>query len=315
MRIIVTGAGGFVGRALVRRLTAEHIIVALDRACDSLANIPGATLIEGDLTDEKVIAAAVGEGCDAVIHLATVPGGAAEQDPAAGWRVNIDGTAALVEAVCRARKAPRFFFASSIAVFGDPLPPAVDDDSPLRPRMLYGAHKAMMEQWLATMTRRGALDAASLRLPGILARPRAPSGMKSAFMSDLFHAARVREMFVAPVSPEATMWLMSRERIVQNLAHALTLGRGAVGEPFALTLPAVRCSFGALVGEVARQAGIGADFVRYAPDVALEAGFGRQPPLTTRHADRLGFTHDGTVEELVAAAFRGIEAEESEKHA
>ena len=80
------------------------------------------------------------------------------------------------------------------------------------PKMYYGAHKLMMEAWLATMTRRGAVHGLSLRLPGIVARPRAPSGMRSAFLSDLFHALRAAIADEMPVSAGATSWLLSRCR-------------------------------------------------------------------------------------------------------
>ncbi|MGZ8350244.1 MAG: NAD-dependent epimerase/dehydratase family protein, partial [Allosphingosinicella sp.] len=81
MRVLVTGAAGFVGRALVRTLAEAHEIVALDLDCRILDGIPNLTKVEGDLADPSVQARMVGSGCDALIHLATVPGGAAEQDP------------------------------------------------------------------------------------------------------------------------------------------------------------------------------------------------------------------------------------------
>ena len=165
----------------------------------------------------------------------------AEQDPALGWRVNVEGSALLLAAAERAGNRPRFIFASSIAALGTPLPGQVDDDTPLRPRMLYGAHKAMMEQWIATLTRRGSIHGISLRLPGIVARPPSPSGMKSAFLSDLFHAAAGGRALTLPVSAQATTWLMSRRRIVENLRHAIEL-TSKIGEPFAFTLPATSVS-------------------------------------------------------------------------
>ncbi len=94
-------------------------------------------------------------GCDAIVHLATVPGGAAESDPALAWRVNVDATRTLFDAAARASTPIRLVFASSIAVFGDHLPTPLDEDTPVAPSMLYGAHKAMMETWLATLGRRG----------------------------------------------------------------------------------------------------------------------------------------------------------------
>lgn len=297
MRILITGAGGFVGRALVTALRDSHDIVAVD---SRLGNIQG---IEGDITDPFVIATAIAGGCDAIVHLATVPGGAAESDPALAKAVNVDATMALIDAAAASGNQPKFVFASSIAVFGDPLPTVVDDDTPVAPRMFYGAHKAMMEAWIATQTRRAAIKGLSLRLPGIVARPRATSAMKSAFMSDVFHALRDGEELVVPVSPDATMWLMSVDCIACNIVHAL--GLDADGE--AITLPALRVSFGDLVAAIASRTGQDPELIRYQPDAALEAAFGRQPPLFTTKADCLGYTHDGTLQALVATALSTIE--------
>ena len=292
MRIVVTGAGGFVGQALIRALGGAHDIVALDTALRGGG---------GDITDPAVLAVTFADGCDAVVHLATVPGGAAEGDPALAKRVNVDATMALVEAAAAAGDSPRFVFASSIAVFGEPLPSAIDDATPLAPRLVYGAQKAMMEQWLATQTRRGAIDGVSLRLPGIVARPQAASGMKSAFMSDVFHALRADAQFTAPVSPGATMWLMSVGRVAANLVHALANGPHAP-----MTLPALRVRFADLVAEIARQTGRSTDLVSYHPDPALEAAFGHQPPLATPAADAAGFAHDGSLPALVASALASL---------
>lgn len=293
MRIVITGAGGFVGRELVRQLQG-HRLIGIDR------DLNGASGIEGDFTDPALLARAFEGGCDAVIHLATVPGGAAEADPAAGWRVNMEGAMALAEAA--AAHHARFLFASSIAVFGDPLPDRVTDDTPASPKMLYGAHKAMMEQWLATLTRRGQLSALSLRLPGVVARPRSESGMKSAFLSDLFHALKADEAVELPVTSEATVWLLSVERAAACFVHALgIMAEGAV------TLPAVRCTIRELVAAVAEAAGVDAGLAVYSPDHQLEAAFGRQPPLETARATALGFAADADLAALVRAAFAHLE--------
>ncbi|MEO5640670.1 MAG: NAD-dependent epimerase/dehydratase family protein [Sphingomicrobium sp.] len=304
MRIIVTGVGGFVGRALVERLVPVHEVVGIDTA-----PMPaGCRAVIGDLTDRAVLDAAFEGGCDAVVHLATVPGGAAEADPALARRINLDATFDLADGASAAG-CGRFLFASSIAVFGDPLPDHVDDDTPLAPRLLYGAHKAIAEAWLATLSRRGSLDALSLRLPGIVARPRGSATMKSAFMSDLFHALRAGERFTVPVSPGATMWLMSRARLVDNLVLALDLDAAQLPNDRAVTLPALRVSMASLVAEIAAQAGADAGLVDYAPDAALEAAFGAQPPLETPRADARGLIHDGSLAHLVANVLADLSTE------
>jgi nucleoside-diphosphate-sugar epimerase len=303
-RILITGAGGFVGQALVRVLAGSRSILATDRAgLDGLA-LPGVTCVPGEIDDHALVAGLTAEPLAAIIHLATIPGGAAEAEPALAARINVAAPLALFDAAAAHGNAPRLLFASSIAVFGDPLPAHVDDATPVRPMLRYGAHKAMLEEWIATLTRRGALRGLSLRLPGIIARPLAPSGMKSAFLSNLFHALKAGEPITLPVSADATCWLLSRRGLVTQLVAALDLSSDP--ETTRLNLPALRVRMGDLVAEVARQTGADPALAVHAPDPAIEAAFGAQPPLSTPAADALGLTHDGTLAALVAHALADL---------
>lgn len=301
MRIVVTGAGGFVGRRLVAMLD-DHDVVAVDNNASAIPDLVNVNQVVGDLCDAEVIEEAFSGGCDAVMHLATVPGGAAEENPELARQVNVDATMALSSKAAATGNRPRFVFASSIAVLGNPLPPRVDDSTPLAPTLLYGAHKAMMEQWLATLTRRGELDAISLRLSGVVARPRGPSGMKSAFLSDMFHALRAGEAFVVPVSSAATCWLTSVDCAADNFEHALRVVLADAPGSRTVTLPTLRVRIADLVAEIAAQTGTPANLVEYEPDAQLEAAFGALPSLSTPAADALGFVNDGDVQSLVDKA-------------
>lgn len=304
MRIVITGAGGFVGRALVAALeqTGRHQLLAVDSVTAPSPTCSSEEWLQGDISDPALIEQLFAKPCDALIHLATVPGGAAEENRALAQQVNIDATLVLLEAVLRTSTTPRVIFASSIAVYGELSEgPATDETAPA-PQMIYGAQKAMIETWIATLSRRREIEGLSLRLPGIIARPQAPAGMKSAFMSNLFHAALAGERFTSPVSADATMWLMSRPQIVENTVHALSLDIRKFPASGAVTLPPLRVSMSALVKAVARATGCAADFVTFAPDQVLEAGFGRLPEHQFSRATELGFKDDGSVEQLVANA-------------
>jgi nucleoside-diphosphate-sugar epimerase len=304
MPIVVTGAAGFVGRHLVTSLLADGAkVVALDVNTDALADHDNLRTLPGDIASADIREAAMRDGCDALVHLATVPGGAAEADPAASRRINIDAMYDLLLAARAANDCPQIVYASSIAVFGDPLPAGgVDDATPLAPKMVYGGHKAMMETAVSMMHHRGEITGVTVRLPGILARPKGPSGLKSAFMSDLFHALRAGEAFTCPVSDGATIWAQSVTRCVANLRHALTVDPALMPSTRVVTLPAQRITMGALAAEIAAQCGVSPSLVRYAPDAALEAGFGTQPALATPAADAAGFSHDGDLATLVRNA-------------
>jgi len=306
MKIVVTGAGGFVGRHLVQALLARgDDVVGIDTIAGGIP--AGAAAIAGDIADAGLQAEALSGGIDALVHLATVPGGAAEADPAASRRVNIDAMYDLVERAAAAGNCPRIVYASSIAVLGHPLPPAgVDDTTPLSPELIYGGHKAMMEVALAMLSNRKAIDAVTIRLPGILARPKGPSGMKSAFMSDLFHALKAGEAFTCPTTPEATIWAQSVAQCAHNFVHGVDCDSMNMPPTRAVTLPAQCVTMADLAAEIAGQCGCSADLVSWQPDAQLEAAFGAYPPLSTPAAENAGFADDGSISKLVSSALETL---------
>ncbi len=302
-RVIVTGAGGFVGKQLCQVLIEQtdwHLVLIDNVLSHLLLPDERVTLIEAGLQDEGVLDRAFASPCDTLFHLAAVPGGAAEQDPALSKTVNLDATLAMFERAAAQANCPRIVFSSTIAVLGAPMPEVVDDSCPIVPAMTYGTHKAMVELALADLSRRGLVDSVTVRLPGIVARPLAKNGLKTAFLSNVFHLLARNEPFVSPVSQQATTWLMSVQQCAQNLFHASTLDSALMPVSRVVTLPALRVVMGEFVTEIARQANVSLSLVSWEPDEGLEQGFGKQPPLYTPAADKAGFVHDADIAALVA---------------
>jgi threonine 3-dehydrogenase len=119
-----------------------------------------------------------------VIHLASLLSGSCEQDRTRGWRVNMDGSFALLEAALRHNR-PTVLFASSLAAYGGRLPDVLTDDTPQWPESLYGVTKMAIERLGAYYHRRHGLDFRCLRLPIIVSRF-APAGAASALASRAF---------------------------------------------------------------------------------------------------------------------------------
>ncbi len=310
MNIILTGAGGFVGQLLTKKIIAQGFsnltLIDLNFVERPFDNTTGVHYLQGELSDKSLREKAFANGCDVLYHLAAVPGGAAEANPELSKAVNLETTMTLFEEAAALGNCPRVVYTSSIAVLGAPMPDIVDDLSPIVPAMTYGTHKAMIELFLADMTRRKLIDSVAVRLPGILARPNVANGLKSAFMSNIFHAAKNGEGFVCPVSEKATMWLMSVEQCTDNLLHASTLDSDTMPTNRVVTFPALRDTMANLAKAVYAACGQDDSKVSYAPDIVLEANFGAQPPLETPAAEKAGFKHDGNLTQLVANAFATI---------
>ncbi|MDO6452814.1 NAD-dependent epimerase/dehydratase family protein [Neptunomonas phycophila] len=326
MHVVITGANGFVGQALTNYLLsmppslkhegevkAVSELTLIDRHFDSAfpskpvkKNVTIA-MHSGDLADQTWLSELLKQSSiDVIFHLASIPGGMAEQNEALARQVNIDATITLLEA-CKMQTLagqgkPRLVFASSIAVFGQ-LPERITDATPLNPQLSYGAHKVVGEVMINDFSRRGWVDGRSLRLPGVLARPPAETGQLSAFLSDIIRQVSQGHAFVCPMSPQAKTWASSLPNVVENLMHAAIVEESKMEAGRTFTLPTLCFSMAELVsatGSVYQQKAH--ELVRYDVDPMIEQLFGCFPPLETPKADRAGFKHDGDLKSLVERA-------------
>ncbi|MDD2800108.1 MAG: NAD-dependent epimerase/dehydratase family protein [Methylococcales bacterium] len=139
---LVTGATGFVGSHLIRRLAADgQQVNALTREASDAPHIQGVHWHRGDITDKQSITAALRE-VSVVYHLAAIVSG--KGGHSAQWHVNRDGTRALLQA-CLENGVKRLVFLSSVCAYAPPLKTLIDEDCPLGGDDSYGQSKAAAE--------------------------------------------------------------------------------------------------------------------------------------------------------------------------
>lgn len=312
LHTVVTGANGFVGRALVRRLltgspSPARQLTLIDQRFDAAPAAPHVRQVCGSFGDSALLDDVLAVPAGRVFHLASVPGSLAEREPALGHQVNLLATLALADRLARQARqggtVARLVFASSVAVYGPLGTEAVHEDQPAQPALTYGAHKLMAEIALADASRRGELDAVSLRLPGIVARPASESGHGSAFMSLVMHRMAAGEPYVCPVPVDAAAWWMSLPCCVDNLLHAATMPTAAAPSSRTWQLPVLHLDMAQVLAALARRYGAERRaLISHAEDATISALFGRYPPLPAPAALAAGFRHDGDADRLVAAA-------------
>jgi nucleoside-diphosphate-sugar epimerase len=314
MRVLVVGGEGFIGQALVARLlrgasidgrAATRITVLDQRVAGPLADAR-MRYVEADISQGAALEQSIDGGVDCVFHLASVPGGAAERDFELGMKVNLHSTVGLLETLRLAGGKPKLVFASTIGVYGVPLPSVIDEQTIPLPTLSYGAQKLIGEYLVADYGRRGFVDGRSVRIPGIVARPPA-KGMLSLFLSELIRELSAGREFICPVGPEGMSWFMSRPRIVDNLMHAAQLDAQQLAGGRTWLLPVLHVSISSVVAAIARRHGSEVlKRVSYEPNRELQAQFANYPPLLCPRSQAAGFRHDGTVDELVVRALEPI---------
>src|SRR5580765_805966 len=312
MRIVITGGCGFLGRRVAIRLLQQGCalgpvdeLVLFDNAAPALP-LPEdkrLNLVTGDIADCGTVSRLIAPGTDAVFHLAAIVSGQAEADTDLGYRVNLDGTRAVLDA-CRALgTCPRLVFASSLAVYGGALPPAVGDDTALTPQTSYGTQKALGELLVNDYSRKGFVDGRALRLPTVVVRPGRPNRAASTFASSMIREPLAGADAVCPVASDTVMALASPRRIVEGLVHALGLPGDAFGASRSLQLPGFSVSVGEMAAALRRAGGDSAHArIRWEPDPVIQAIVSGWPrALLTPRAEALGFGRDSGIDAVIEA--------------
>jgi D-erythronate 2-dehydrogenase len=314
MHVLILGAAGMIGRKATARLVADghvggHAIDRLTLADMVVPQQPGvvgqAELVAADLAAPGEAERLVEGRPDLIFHLAAVVSGEAEADFDKGYRVNLDGTRALLEAVRAAHAAdgyhPRLVFTSSVAVYGAPLPNPIPEEFQETPLTSYGTQKAIGELLLADYTRRGFLDGIGLRLPTICIRPGRPNKAVSGFFSSILREPLVGQEAVLPVPQTVRHWHASPRSAVGFLVRAATLESQEVGPRRTLSMPGLSATVGEQIAALRRVAGERAvRLIRHEPDESIMRIVETwAPALDATRALRLGFTAESSFDEII----------------
>jgi nucleoside-diphosphate-sugar epimerase len=220
MKILLTGATGFIGRKLATRLVEEgHELTAFVRESSNRSGLPeGTILIEGDMFNQKALESAV-QGQEVVIHLAAYfdfyP-----SDEELMFKTNVEGTKNLLNA-CVSAVVERFIYCSTTEVIGSVRFPPGNEDTELRPNYAYGESKILAESAIIEVCSETELNYIILRPTGVFGEgdfyvmyevikelyeeriPALPSNLESKFM--FAHVDDVVEGFVAAVDSQSAL--------------------------------------------------------------------------------------------------------------
>lgn len=315
MRILITGAAGMIGVKLARHLASAGHLGARPISTLQLTDVVMPTAPTGfagevdataaDLSAPGVAAQLIAKRPDVIFHLAAVVSGEAEADYEKGYRVNLDSTRELFEAVrtegLKAPYRPRVIFSSSLAVFGSPLPDAIEDDFLTAPLTSYGTQKAMGELLLNDLSRRGIFEGVTIRLPNICVRPGKPNKAASGFFSSIIREPLSGAESILPVSDDVRGWHASPRAAVGFLAHAAVIDLSSLGARRALNMPGLSVSVGEQIEALRELAGEAAvKLIRRQPDATVARIVGGWPKaFRPERARALGFHAENSFQDII----------------
>ena len=313
MHILILGAAGMVGRKLLERLAKDGALGGREITRATLHDVvmpeapPNAPFETKALASDFALPGEadklVAERPDVIFHLAAIVSGEAEADFDKGYRINLDSTRMLFDAVRLIGDGykPRIVFTSSIAVFGAPFPEAIHDEFFSTPLTSYGTQKAIGELLLSDYSRRGFFDGVGIRLPTICVRPGRPNKAASGFFSNIIREPLAGQEAVLPVSEDVRHWHASPRSAVGFLIHAATMDTQKLGWRRNLTMPGLAVTVGEQIASLRRVAGEGVVArIRREPDptvIRIVEGWPRN--FSAKRAEALGFQAERGFDEII----------------
>lgn len=312
MHVTITGAAGFLGRKLAGRIAAEGTIGGRPVTGMMLFDVVAAEappapfpvrVITGDIADPAAVAGLVSAETGVVVHLAAIVSAQAEADFDLGWRVNLDGTRALLEACRAAGSRPRVVFTSSVATFSGGQAATIRDDTRPVPGNSYGAQKAAGELLIHDYSRKGFIDGVALRLPTVVVRPGRPNRAASSFASSILREPFLGEEALLPVPEAFALWIASPRAATDWLLHACAVEGAALGLDRGINPPGLTVTVGEMLAVLRAVGGEpAARLVRRVEDREVADIVGTWPArFDDARARALGFRAHESLEALLRA--------------
>ncbi len=307
MHVTILGANGFIGRKVARRLAADAALAGTPLSSLTLLDMTTPTAVPAPfpvhcLSGDIAELMAFPESTAVVFHLAAVVSSAAEADYDLGRRVNLDGVRAVIDACRKLPTPPRVVFTSSVASFSGGQAAVLGDEARQLPANSYGTQKAIGEMLLADASRRGFLDAVSLRLPTVIVRPGRPNQAASSFVSAILREPLLGLPADLPVKDDFALWVCSPRRAVDWLLHAAAMETGAMGLDRSVNPPGLRATVGDMLAALDSVRPGAAALVRRRPDPAVEAIVAGWPAaFRPERGLALGFPPHESLPDIIAA--------------
>jgi len=315
MHVLIIGAAGMIGRKLAGRIAVDGALSGQPVDKLTLADVFPPSVPAGfsgevateiaDLSEAGRAKTLIAQRPDVIFHLAAIVSGEAEVDFAKGYRINLDGSRLLFEAIRAENEAngyfPRLVFCSSLAVFGPPFASPITDDFLAAPTTSYGAQKAITEMLLADYSRRGIFGGVGIRLPTICIRPGKPNAAASGFFSNILREPLVGQEAILPVEDSVRHWFASPRSAIGFLLHGASIDLSGLGVRRNLIMPGLSATVADQIEALRDVAGEDAvKLIRCLPDERIKTivdgwAFDYTPAL----ALSLGFRAESTMAEII----------------
>jgi nucleoside-diphosphate-sugar epimerase len=322
-RVLITGAAGFIGQLLAERLLSEpqyQLILTdvIEPPIPARAKNPShANSIKVDLADtaslNKLISSSL--PLDAIFIFHGIMSSGSEANFDLGMKVNLHATQSLLESLRQASSKQdqliRVIYASSQAVYGQPLPAVIDESVMPTPEGSYGAQKLICETLINDYTRKGFFDGLSTRFPTISIRPGKPTQAASSFLSGMIREPVDGKECIIPLKDRSfRSWLCSPKTLAENLVYALTVDLGKLEKhKRVVNMPGIGVTVQEMMDALAKVAGKEKlELLREETDVDMERilrSWGTE--FDNKLAYKLGFREDVSFEQAVRDYISGLE--------